>query len=158
MNTPNPIPPGMHTITPHLVCAGAADAIEFYKKAFNAQELGRLQGPDGKLMHALIKIGDSMAMLVDEYPEWGSLGPNARNGTSVTLHLYVEDADRQFQQAVDAGCTVRMPLDDMFWGDRYGIVQDPFGHQWSIATHVRDVSPEEIQAAAGKGCPEAAGE
>lgn len=158
MNTPNPIPPGMHTITPHLVCAGAADAIEFYKKAFNAEELARLPGPDGKLMHALIKIGDSMAMLVDEYPEWGSLGPNARHGTSVTLHLYVEDADGRFQQAVDAGCTVRMPLADTFWGDRYGIVQDPFGHQWSIATHIRDVSPEEIQAAAGKGCPEAASE
>lgn len=158
MNKTNPIPPGMHSITPHLVCAGAADAIEFYKKAFNAQELGRFPGPQGKLMHALIKIGDSMLMLVDEFPEWGSLGPNARNGTSVTLHLYVEDADRQFQQAVDAGCTVRMPLDDMFWGDRYGVVQDPFGHLWSIATHIRDVSPEEIQAAAGKGCPEAVGD
>lgn len=158
MNKTNPIPPGMHSITPHLVCAGAADAIEFYKKAFNAQELGRFPGPQGKLMHALIKIGDSMLMLVDEFPEWGSLGPNVRNGTSVTLHLYVEDADRQFQQAVDAGCTVRMPLDDMFWGDRYGVVQDPFGHLWSIATHIRDVSPEEIQAAAGKGCPEAVGD
>jgi PhnB protein len=156
MNTPNPIPPGMHTITPHLVCAGAEDAIEFYKKAFNAQEHGRLKGPDGKLMHGLIQIGDSMLMLVDEYPDWNSLGPNARNGTSVTLHLYVKDADQQFKQAIAAGCTVHMPLDDMFWGDRYGIVQDPFGHQWSIATHMRDVSPQEIQAAAAKGCPEAA--
>jgi len=154
MTKPNPIPPGMHSITPHLVCAGAADAIEFYKKAFNAQEYGRVPGPDGKLMHALINIGDSMVMLVDEYPEYGSLGPNARNGTSVTLHMYVEDADKQFQQAVDAGCTVRMPLDDMFWGDRYGIVQDPFGHLWSIATHTRDVTPEEIMAGAAKGCPE----
>ena len=154
MTKPAPIPPGMHSITPHLVCAGAADAIEFYKKAFNAQEYGRVPGPDGKLMHALINIGDSMVMLVDEYPEYGSLGPNARNGTSVTLHMYVEDADKQFQQALDAGCTVRMPLDDMFWGDRYGIVQDPFGHLWSIATHTRDVSPEEIMAGAAKGCPE----
>jgi PhnB protein len=152
MNKPSAIPLGMHTLTPHLVCAGAADAIEFYKKAFNAQELGRVPGPDGKLMHAIITIGDSPVMLVDEYPDWGSLGPNARGGSSVTLHLYVEDADAQFKQAVDAGCTVRMPLDDMFWGDRYGIVQDPFGHLWSIATHVRDASPEEIRAAAGKGC------
>ena len=153
MNKPSPIPPGMHSVTPHLVCAGAADAIEFYKKAFNAQELAQLAGPDGKLMHGLIKIGDSMLMLVDEYPQWDSLGPKARNGTSVTLHLYVEDADAQFKQAIDAGCSVRMPLTDMFWGDRYGIVQDPFGHLWSIATHVRDVSPEEIRAAAEKGCP-----
>ena len=153
MNKPSPIPPGMHSVTPHLVCAGAADAIEFYKKAFNAEELAQLAGPDGKLMHGLIKIGDSMLMLVDEYPQWDSLGPKARNGTSVTLHLYVEDADAQFKQAIDAGCSVRMPLTDMFWGDRYGVLQDPFGHLWSIATHVRDVSPEEIRAAAEKGCP-----
>ena len=153
MNKPSPIPPGMHSVTPHLVCAGAADAIAFYKKAFNAQELAQLAGPDGKLMHGLIKIGDSMLMLVDEYPQWDSLGPKARNGTSVTLHLYVEDADAQFKQAIDAGCEVRMPLADMFWGDRYGVVQDPFGHLWSIATHVRDVSPEEIRAAAEQGCP-----
>ena len=155
MNKPAPIPPGMHSVTPHLVCAGAANAIEFYKKAFKAEELGRIDGPDGKLVHGMIKIGDSMLMLVDEYPEWDSLGPNARKGTSVTLHLYVEDADTQFKQAIDAGCSVRMPLDDMFWGDRYGIVQDPFGHLWSIATHIRDASPEEIQAGAAKGCSEA---
>jgi PhnB protein len=154
MTKPNPIPQGMHSVTPHLVCAGAADAIEFYKKAFNAQEYGRVPGPDGRLMHALINIGDSMVMLVDEYPEYGSLGPKARNGTSVTLHMYVEDADKQFKQALDAGCTVQMPLDDMFWGDRYGVVQDPFGHMWSIATHIRDASPEEIMAGAAKGCPE----
>jgi PhnB protein len=154
MTKPNPIPPGMHSVTPHLVCADAADAIEFYKKAFNAQEYGRVPGPDGRLMHALINIGDSMVMLVDEYPEYGSLGPKARNGTSVTLHMYVEDADKQFKQALDAGCTVQMPLDDMFWGDRYGVVQDPFGHMWSIATHIHDASPEEIMAGAAKGCPE----
>ena len=153
MNKPSPIPPGMHSVTPHLVCAGAADAIEFYKKAFGAVEVARLPGPDGKLMHGMIKIGDSALMLVDEYPQWDSLGPKARNGTSVTLHLYVEDADAQFKQAIDAGCSVRMPLADMFWGDRYGVLQDPFGHLWSIATHVRDVSPEEIRAAAEKGCP-----
>lgn len=153
MAKPDPIPQGVHSVTPHLVCAGAADAMTFYAKAFNAQELMRLPGPDGKLMHGCIRIGDSMVMLVDENPEWGSLGPNALKGSSVTLHLYVEDVDRQFQQAVDAGCTARMPPQDMFWGDRYGVVQDPFGHQWSIATHVRDVSMEEIQAAAAQGCP-----
>lgn len=153
MSQPSPIPHGMHTVTPHIVCAGAGNAIDFYKKAFGAEEIMRLPGPEGKLMHGAIRIGDSVIMLADEYPEWGSVGPNTRGGTSVTIHLYVEDADSQFNQAVAAGCTARMPLADMFWGDRYGIVQDPFGHQWAIATHVRDVSPEEIQAAASKGCP-----
>ena len=156
MNKPAAIPNGMHSITPHLVCAGAADAIEFYKKAFNATEMMRLAGPEGKLMHGSIRIGDSVVMLTDEYPAWGSFGPKALKGSSVTIHLYVEDADSQFNQAVAAGCTVKMPPADMFWGDRYGVVQDPFGHVWSIATHIRDVSPEEIQAAAGKGCPDAA--
>lgn len=153
MSKPNPIPPGMHSVTPHIVCAGAASAIDFYKKAFNARELMKLEGPDGKLMHGAIMIGDSVVMLADEYPEWNSLGPNALKGTTVTLALYVEDADRQFEQAVAAGCSAHMPLEDMFWGDRYGIVRDPYGHLWSIATHVRDVSPEEIQAGASKGCP-----
>jgi PhnB protein len=153
MSKPNPIPPGVHTVTPHLVCAGAASAMDFYKKAFNAREMMKLEGPDGKLMHGAIMIGDSLVMLADEYPEWNSLGPNALKGTTVTLALYVEDADRQFEQAVAAGCSVYMPLEDMFWGDRYGIVRDPYGHLWSIATHIRDVSPEEIRAGASKGCP-----
>lgn len=153
MSKPNPIPPGMHTVTPHIICAGAAEAIDFYKRAFNADELMRLPGPDGKLMHGAIRIGDSVVMLADEYPDWNALGPNARQGTTVTLSLYVEDADHQFAQATAAGCSVHMPLEDMFWGDRYGIVKDPYGHLWAIATHVRDVSAEEIRAAAGKGCP-----
>jgi PhnB protein len=153
MSKPNPIPPGVHTVTPHLVCAGAARAMDFYKKAFNAREMMKLEGPDGKLMHGAIMIGDSLVMLADEYPEWNSVGPNALKGTTVALALYVEDADRQFEQAVAAGCSVYMPLEDMFWGDRYGIVRDPYGHLWSIATHIRDVSPEEIQAGASKGCP-----
>lgn len=153
MSKPNPIPPGMHSVTPHLVCAKAADAMEFYKEAFNARELMKLEGPDGKLMHGAIQIGDSVVMLADEYPEWNSLGPNALKGTTVTLALYVEDADRQFAQAVAAGCSAYMHLADMFWGDRYGIVKDPYGHLWSIATHIRDVSQEEIEAAASKGCP-----
>jgi Uncharacterized protein conserved in bacteria len=142
----------MHAVTPHLVCAGAADAIEFYKKAFNAVEMGRMPGPEGKLVHALIRIGDSSVMLVDEFPDWGSFGPKSLKGSPVTIHLYVEDVDATVQRAVAAGAKVTMPLDDTFWGDRYGKLEDPFGHHWSVATHVRDVSPEEMQRAAQKAC------
>jgi PhnB protein len=142
-----PIPEGMHSVTPHLVCAGAADAIEFYKKAFGAVEVARLPGPDGKLMHAMVRIGDSAIMLVDENPQYGMLGPKALKGSSVTIHLYVDDADACVARAVKAGAKVTMPLDDMFWGDRYGKLEDPFGHHWSVATHVRDVSREEMQKA-----------
>ncbi len=152
MSQVKPIPEGMHTVTPHLVCAGAADAIEFYRKAFDAADMGRLPGPGGKLLHAMIRIGDSAVMLVDEFPEWGSSGPKSLNGSSVTIHLYVENVDTVFERAVAAGAKVVMPVDDMFWGDRYGVLEDPFGHRWSIATHVRDVSPEELQAAAAKMC------
>jgi uncharacterized glyoxalase superfamily protein PhnB len=137
----------MHTVTPHLICAGASDAIEFYKRAFGAVELSRMPGADGKIMHASIRIGDSVIMLNEEMPEWGALGPKALKGSPVTIHLYVEDADAAFEKAVGAGAKVTMPLDDMFWGDRYGKLEDPFGHQWSIGTHVRDVTPEEMQAA-----------
>lgn len=140
------IPDGMHTLTPHIVCEGAADAIAFYRKAFDAQELARLPGPGGKVMHAAIRIGDSVMMLMDDFPEWGSLGPKALKGTPVTLHLYVEDVDAAIKQAVAAGAQVTMPAADMFWGDRYGQVVDPFGHRWSIATHKEDLTPEEIQA------------
>lgn len=146
----NPIPDGMHTVTPHLVCAGAADAIEFYKKAFNAVEVTRLPGPDGKLMHASIRIGDSAVMLVDESPEWGALGPKALKGSPVTIHLYVEDADAFAERAAAAGAKVTVPVAETFWGDRYGQLEDPFGHHWSVATHVRDVNPEEIQQAMSK--------
>jgi PhnB protein len=145
-----PIPDGMHTVTPHLVCAGAADAIEFYKKAFKAVEMGRMPGPQGKLMHAMIRIGDSAVMLADEFPDWGSFGPKSLKGSPVTIHLYVEDVNTAFERAVGAGAKIKMPLEDMFWGDRYGVLEDPFGHYWSIATHVRDVSPEEMQQAAQK--------
>jgi PhnB protein len=144
---PSPIPAGMHTVTPHLICAGAADAIEFYKKAFNATETARMPGPNGKLMHAAVRIGDSDVMLVDEMPEYGSLGPKALKGTSVVVHLYVEDADAFAARAIAAGAKTIMPVTDMFWGDRYGQIEDPFGHRWSIATHVRDVSPTEMQEA-----------
>lgn len=151
-STVKPIPDGMHSLTPHLVCAGAADAIEFYKKAFNAVELARLPGPEGKLAHAAVRIGDSVLMLVDEFPGMGAKGPKSLEGAPITLHLYVEDADAAMAQAVAAGAKVIMPLADMFWGDRYGQVEDPFGHRWSLATHMRDLSPEEIRAAmAGRG-------
>ena len=147
-----PIPDGMHAVTPHLICAGAADAIEFYKKAFNAVEVARLPGPDGKLMHAGIRIDDSVVMLVDEFPEWGSLGPKSLKGSPVTIHLYVNDVDAVFEQAVRAGAKITMPLEDTFWGDRYGRLEDPFGHHWSVATQIRDVSPEELQEAAAQMC------
>ena len=147
-----PIPEVMHTVTPHLICAGAADAIEFYKKAFNAVELGRVPGPQGKLLHALIRIGDSTVMLVDEFPDWHSFGPKSLKGSPVTIHLYVRAVDAFFKQAVAAGAKITMPLEDTFWGDRYGKLEDPFGHQWSVATHVRDVKPEELQEAAQKAC------
>ncbi|TFW20221.1 VOC family protein [Duganella callida] len=147
------IPKGMHSVTPHLVCEGAADAIEFYKKAFNAVEMMRMPGPNGKLMHAGVRIGDSVIMLADDFPEYGGLGPKALKGSPVTLHLYVEDVDATFQQALDAGASVRMPVADMFWGDRYGQVTDPFGHHWSIATHIKDMSPEEMMAAMQQQMP-----
>ncbi len=159
MTHTNPIPEGMHTVTPHLVCDGAAKAIEFYKKAFNAIELIRMPGPEGKLMHAMIRIGDSTVMLMDESPVWGSLGPKSLKGSPVTIHLYVEDADAVANRAVAAGATLIMPVQEMFWGDRYGHLEDPFGHRWSVATHVRDLSPEQLQQAAQKasaeGCPNA---
>ena len=140
-------PDGMQTLSPHLVCRGAAEAIDFYKKAFGATERGRLPGPNGKLMHAQVVICGSSVMLVDEMLEYGALSPKSLKGTPVTMHLYVDDVDGFFNRAVKAGATVKMPVDDMFWGDRYGIIVDPFGHQWSVATHVRDVSMAEMQEA-----------
>jgi PhnB protein len=141
------IPQGMHSVTPHLICAGAAKAIEFYKEAFGATEEARLPGPDGRLMHAAVKIGDSQVMLVDEMPEWGALGPKSLKGSPVTIHLYVDDVDAFVARAVSAGAKVTMPVADQFWGDRYGKLEDPFGHHWSVATHVRDVSMEDAQKA-----------
>jgi PhnB protein len=149
MNKPQvkPIPEGMHTITPHLVCADAAKAIEFYKKAFNAQELSRLPGPEGKIMHAALRIGDSVVMLTDEAPSCGALGPRALKGSPVTIHIYTDDVDAFVERAVSAGAKITMPVADMFWGDRYGKLEDPAGHQWSVAKHVRDVTQEEMQQA-----------
>ncbi len=143
-----PVPDGFRTITPYLVCAGAAAALEFYTRAFGAVETLRLQAPDGRLIHAACRIGDSMLMLNDEFPEMGALGPKARQGTPVTLHLFVPDVDAAFARAVAAGATVVVPVQDMFWGDRYGLIEDPFGHRWSLATRRRDLSSEELRAAA----------
>ncbi len=142
-----PMIQGHHTITPHLVIKGAAEAIEFYKRAFGAKEIHRMPfpGPDGqvRLMHAEVEIGDSRMFLADEFPEYGSTGP--KGNSPVTLHLWVSDADAAFAQAVGAGATVAMPLANMFWGDRYGKVVDPFGHHWSIAAHLEDLTPEQMQ-------------
>jgi PhnB protein len=142
-----PIPEGMHTVTPHLVCDGAADALAFYAQAFGAVEMGRMEGPGGKIMPAQMTIGDSHIMLADAFPEYGSRGPLDLQGTPVVIHLYVPDADATWEQALAAGAKPVMPLSDMFWGDRYGQVVDPFGHRWSIATHQRDMTPEQMQAA-----------
>jgi PhnB protein len=144
------IPEGMHTVTPHLVCAGAAEAIDFYKKAFNAVEVGRLYGQQGKIMHAIIRIGDSAVMLADEFPDCGALGPKSLKGSPVTIHLYVADVDAFVKRALGAGAKIMMPLEDMFWGDRYAKLEDPFGHHWSVATRIRDVSREEMQKAMQK--------
>ncbi len=149
-----PIPEGYHTITPYIVARDASAAIEFYKRAFGATERSRNLGPDGKLiLNAELRIGDSVLLLMDESPTWGSNSPLSLGGSPVVIHLYVEDVDAVFDRATKAGAKVRMPLADQFWGDRYGLVVDPFGHLWSIATHVADLSPQELaerQAAAFK--------
>lgn len=142
----------MHSITPHLICDGAAEAIEFYKAAFGAEELMRVPAPNGKLMHGSVRIGDSLIMLVDQMPEWNCLGPKAIGGSPVTIHLMVDDVDAVFAQAVKAGGTAVAPPADMFWGDRYSRVDDPFGHTWAIATHIKDLTREEILEAAKGGC------
>jgi PhnB protein len=145
-----PIPDGTHSLTAHIVCERAFEAMDFYKKAFNAIEEMRMPSPDGKLMHGCLRIGDSQLMMTEENPAWGALGPKALKGSSVTIHLTVADVDAAFAQAIAAGAKVTMPVADMFWGDRYGVLEDPFGHKWSVATHIRDMSTEEIQAAMGE--------
>ena len=147
------IPEGMHSVTPHLVCSGAADAIDFYKKAFGATEVARVPGPGGKLVHGAVRIEGSVVMLVDENPQWGALGPKTLKGSPVTIHVYVPDVDAFVARAVKAGAKVTMPVDDMFWGDRYGVIEDPFGHHWSVATHLRDVKPEDLPEAMRKAEP-----
>ncbi|UCF66647.1 MAG: VOC family protein [Acidobacteriota bacterium] len=139
-----PIPDGFRTVTPHLIVAGGKDAIEFYKNAFGAEEVMRMPMPDGSdIMHAEIRIGDSLVMLGTEAPQWGVRGPKSLGGSSVTVHLYVNDVDAVVARAVEAGAEVMMPVRDVFWGDRYAKLKDPFGHEWSVATHTRDMTPEE---------------
>jgi len=138
------VPQGYQTVNPYLVVRGAADAIAYYKKAFGAKERLRMPGPDGRVMHAEIAIGSSCVMVGDEMPEVGALAPPSVGGTPVTISLYVSDVDRVFAQAVAAGGKVEMPVADMFWGDRYGRLIDPFGHRWAIATHIEDVSAKEM--------------
>ena len=140
-----PIPDGYHSVTPYLIVKGAARALEFYQKALGAKELMRLPGPDGRVGHAEIKIGDSRIMLADECPEMSATSPQALGGTPVGLCLYVEDADAVFNRAVAAGAKVVRPVQDQFYGDRSGTLEDPFGHKWTIGTHKEDVSPEELQ-------------
>ena len=139
------IPEGYHSVTPYLIVRGGANAIEFYKKAFGAVELFRMPTPEGKIGHAEIKIGDSPIMLADEYPDMGYNGPESLGGSPVSLMIYVEDVDTVFNQAVDAGATVKETLQDKFYGDRMGTVVDPFGHVWHLATHKEDVSTEELE-------------
>jgi len=147
MSSVKPIPPGSHTLTPHLVVRDGARAIEFYKQAFGAEERGRMLTPDGKaIMHAQLKIGDSVVMLADEVPQMrGWMSPAAYGGTTVCIHMWSEDVDRAYARATAAGATPVMAPMDMFWGDRYCRVVDPFGHAWSIATHVKDLSFEEME-------------
>src|SRR5262245_59116013 len=146
-----PIPAGFHSLTPHLELRGAARAIDFYKTAFGAVEIRRNLGPDGRLiMHAQLQIGDSMLLLHDEFAESGGQSPHTLEGSPVTLHLYVEDADALFKQAVDAGATVAMPMQDTFWGDRYGQLVDPFGHNWSIGSKIENLDDREIRKRAEK--------
>jgi len=140
-----PIPDGYHTVTSYLMVRNAAAAIEFYKKAFGAVELIRFPGPDGKIMHAEVKIGDSPVMLAEEMPDNGFVGPQSLGGAGVSLLLYVDNVDASFAQAVAAGATVRRPVQDQFYGDRSGTLTDPFGHVWSLSTHIEDVSMAEMK-------------
>lgn len=144
------VPEGYHTLTPHLVVRDCAAALEFYAKALGAEELRRHAVPGGKILHAEMRIGDSKFFLNDEFPEMGAKGPLALGGTPITLHIFVEDCDKLFNRALAAGATALMPLADQFWGDRYGIVTDPFGHNWSIASHVKDMTPAELEAASAE--------
>ncbi len=139
------IPEGYTTVTPALTLPGAARGIDFYKRAFGAEELFRMAGPDGKIMHAELRIGTARLMLGEEHPEHGCHSPQALGGTPVQFYVYVPDVDAAFRKALDAGAKEIMPVADMFWGDRVGAVVDPFGHKWSLATHQTDPTPEQLE-------------
>jgi PhnB protein len=143
-----PIPKGFHTVTPSLVVRNAAQAIEFYKKALGAKELMRMATPNGKIGHAELKIGNSIIFLTDESPEMGTKSPQTLGGTAASLYLYVEDVDKAFQRAIDAGGKTSMPVADMFWGDRFGSFADPYGHTWGLSTRKQDLTEQEIEKAA----------
>jgi PhnB protein len=144
-NPVKPIPEGYHSVTPYLVVKGAAAAIDFYKKIFGAVEIMRMPAPDGRIGHAELRFGDSVVMLADEYPEIQAVGPKTLGNTPVGLLLYVDDVDKTVERAVASGATIQKPVADQFYGDRTGTIEDPFGHKWTVATHVEDVSPEEMQ-------------
>ncbi len=148
-----PIPDGYHSVTPYLIVKGAATALEFYKAAFGAVELMRVEGPNGTLGHAEFRIGDSILMMADEFPDRGHLGPASLGGTSVGLMIYTPDCDALFAQAVAAGATVQRPLQNQFYGDRSGTLADPFGHVWTLSTHVEDVPPDELARRAAALAP-----
>ena len=141
----NPKPDGYHSITPYIIVDGAARALDFYKQAFGAEEVLRMAANEDKLAHAEIRIGDSIVMISDEWPDQGMLGPKARGGATGLLMIYVEDVDAAFARAIEAGATLDRPVENQFYGDRSGSVIDPFGHRWTLATHVEDVSEEEMQ-------------
>jgi PhnB protein len=140
-----PIPEGYTTLSPSLIVDGAAEAIDFYTRAFGATERGRMNGPDGRIAHAELQVGDTVLMVADPYPMQNAKSPKELGGTTVSIFMYVEDVDAVFKQAVDAGATSTMEPDDMFWGDRFGAVMDPFGHAWALATHIEDVPAEEME-------------
>ena len=156
------VPEGFNTVSTYLIVKNAQEALDFYQKAFGAELRYRMRGPDGKsTMHAEMRLGNSTVMLTDENPQWGTKSPATLGGTPASLHVYVDNADKLFDRAVKAGCTVKAPLMDAFWGDRYGKLTDPFGHEWGIATHKEDVSPDEMErraaewfASMGGGDPE----
>jgi PhnB protein len=151
------IPDGYHSVTPYLIITGAAEAIDYYKKAFGATELLRMPAPDGKIGHAEIKIGDSPIMLADEFPEMGYKSPQTLGGSPVSIMIYVEDVDTVFDQAVAAGGKVQRPVKDQFYGDRSGTLEDPFGHVWHVTTHKEDVSVEEMERRAKSASAAASG-
>jgi PhnB protein len=142
-----PIPDGYHTLTPFLTVRDGARAIEFYKNAFGAKERGVMKDADGKVLHAELMIGDSIIMLSDEFPQYGTLSPQSVGGSPMGLHIYLDSVDAAFDRAVKAGAEVEMPVMDQFWGDRYGKLKDPFGHKWSIGTHIKDLSTDEMKHA-----------
>ena len=151
------IPAGFRTVTPYLFITGTVEALEWYKKAFNAKEQSRQTTPDGRIMHARIRIGDSIIMMSDGMEGGSVRSPKSLGATTSTMHIYTKNVDKLFQQAVDAGAKVTMPLDNQFWGERYGQVMDPFGHSWSIGSHIKDVTPEEMQKAAAAAFAEMGG-